>query len=211
VRRWLAAALVLAGACERPLAPGRLSRYSYADTVAGQPVVFRWPGAYLPVRYYAYADAPLPTLVRGGLARWEAQFLYGEFRAALVDDSAQADVIVAFEGTAPPPAEPDTAIPVAACDGVTTALVAGATLERPVRVTLRWFPSFTPGQVAACLERVARHELGHTLGLFNASHAGTDPTDLMHAFPQVYTPGPRDRATVEVLYHTVPTVLPAPR
>lgn len=211
MRRWLAAGLVVAAACERPVAPGRISIYSYADTVAGQRVVFHWPGNYLPVRYYAYPDAPLPQLVRGGLARWEAQFLYGEFRAVLVADSAQADVIVAFRGAAPPAAEPDTAQLVPACEGITAPIVAGTTLERPIRVSLRWFPGYSPGQVAACLERVTRHELGHTLGLFNAGHAGADSTDLMNAFPRVYQPGPRDRATVEVLYHTVPTIVPAAR
>jgi predicted Zn-dependent protease len=211
MRHWLAVGLVAAAACEGVVAPRRVNVYSYADTVAGQRVVFHWPGSYLPVRYYAYPDAPLPQLVRGGLARWEAQFLYGEFRAVLVADSAQADVIVAFEGAAPPPAEPDTVGAVAACEGVTAPIVAGTTLERPVRVSLRVLSGFTPGQVAACIERVTLHELGHTLGLFNANHAGADSTDLMNAFPRVYQPGPRDRATVEVLYHTQPTITPTPR
>jgi predicted Zn-dependent protease len=203
--------LVVTAACDGAVAPARVSLYSYADTFAGQPVVFRWPASYLPIRYYAYPDDPLPRLVRRGLAQWEHQFLYGEFRAVLVADSTQADVIVAFEGLAPPPAEPDTAIPVPACEGVTTPILAGTTLERPLRVTLRWFSGYAPGQVAACLERVTPHELGHTLGLFNQSHAGADVTDLMHPFPQVYQPGPRDRTTVEVLYHSLPTVTPVPR
>ena len=211
MRHWLAAGLVAAAACESAVAPRRLNLFSYADTVAGQRVVFHWPGSYLPIRYYAYPDAPLPELVRGGLARWEAQFLYGEFRAVLVTDSAQADVIVAFQGAAPPPAEPDTVEAVAACEGLTAPIVAGTTLERPLRVSLRPLSGFTPGQVAACIERVTLHELGHTLGLFNQAHAGADVTDLMYAFPRVYEPGARDRATVEVLYHTVPTVSPAPR
>jgi predicted Zn-dependent protease len=84
-------------------------------------------------------------------------------------------------------------------------------LERPMRVSLTIRAGYTPGKVAACLERVTLHELGHTLGLFNPSHAGADLTDLMHPFPQVYQPGPRDRTTVEVLYHTVPTVSPEAR
>ena len=211
MKHWLAAGLVATVACEGAVAPRRLSIYSYADTIGGQRLVFHWPGAYLPIRYYAYPDAPLPQLVGGGLARWEAQFLYGEFRAVLVTDSTQADVIVAFQGAAPPPAEPDTVGAVVACQGRTDPIVAGATLERPIRVSLSVFSGFTPGQVAACIDRVTLHELGHTLGLFNQSHAGADATDLMNAFPRVYQPGARDRATVEVLYHTAPTVSPAPR
>lgn len=211
MRRWLPLWLIAVAACESAVAPRRLNLYSYADTVGAQRIVFHWPGAYLPVRYYPYAHGTLPQLVRDGLARWEAQFLYGEFRAVIVTDSTQADVIVAFLGAAPPPAEPDTVGAVVACQGRTDPIVAGATLERPIRVSLSVFSGFTPGQVAACIERVTLHELGHTLGLFNQSHAGADATDLMNAFPRVYEPGARDRATVEVLYHTVPTVSPAPR
>lgn len=208
----LAAAVALA--CETPVTPARGSIYSYADTFNGGRQVFHWPAARLPVRYYARPEGDLEALMRGGLARWEGQFLYGEFRAGLARDSSVADVVVAFEAGPPPSAPPDTSSTSRACEGVTTFLVDSTnTVELPLRVTLRWFANagFTPGEIAACVDRVLAHELGHTLGLINGSHDGADSTDLMYAFPRAFVPTPRDRATVEVLYHTIPTIVPAPR
>ncbi|HXF94689.1 MAG TPA: hypothetical protein VNI61_01175 [Gemmatimonadales bacterium] len=194
-------------ACEAPSPPTRAPIYSYADTFNGAPQVFRWTDGWLPVRYYATPEGTLPELVRRGLLRWERQFLYGEFRAVAVGDSLRAEVVVAFEAGPPPPAEPDSTSSARACEGVTTLNVDGTnTLDPPIRVTLRWFSGFAPPEIAACLDRVVTHELGHTLGLINPAHAGTGATDLMFAFPTVSAPGPRDRATVEVLYHTAPTV-----
>lgn len=215
MRRGLAAGTIVAGlaaACEQPATPSRGSIYSYADTFNGSRQVFHWPAAWLPVRYYARPEGDLPQLTRRGLERWEAQFLYGEFRGVAVSDSTDADVVVRFEAGPPPPATPDTTSTARACEGVTSFTLDSANaLERPLRVTVRWFTGFTPGTIAACLDRVVTHELGHTLGLFNPSHAGTDSTDIMYAFPRLYSPAVRDRATVEVLYHTPPTITPPPR
>jgi predicted Zn-dependent protease len=49
------------------------------------------------------------------------------------------------------------------------------------------------------------HELGHALGLLQHS---PDTTDLMHSSPRVRAPS--DRRSVEVLYHTEPTIAPKP-
>jgi hypothetical protein len=204
------AALVAAVACAEPTPPGRGARYSYADTVSGRPIVFHWSAAELPVRYYVPPTGALPGVVARGLAAWEAQFLYGEVHTVLVTDSATADVIVQFADAPPPPAAADPATLDPACTGVTTpVLTAGNdTLALPLRVQVDWLPGYAPGAVWACLERVTLHELGHTLGLFNRTHAGTAAGDVMFALPQVYHAGGRDRATVEVLYHTPRTVTP---
>jgi predicted Zn-dependent protease len=57
----------------------------------------------------------------------------------------------------------------------------------------------------ACLTRVAAHEVGHTLGLFQHSD---DPGDLMYSFPAVNRPSTRDANTVITLYGTVRNVAP---
>jgi predicted Zn-dependent protease len=205
-------AAALAAACNGPAAPARPSIYSYADTVAGTPLVFHWPADRLPVRYYARPEGSLPERTRVAIAQWEAQFLYGEFSGVLVSDSNDADVVIAFESGPPPPGEADTTSTVTACQGVTSPVLdASNRLERPLRVTLQWFSGHTPEIIAACLNRLVSHEVGHTLGLFNEAHAGADVTELMNEFPRVYGPAARDRATVEVLYHTTPTISPPPR
>jgi hypothetical protein len=38
-----------------------------------------------------------------------------------------------------------------------------------------------------------------------------DTADIMYAFPRVTAPSEGDRRTVEVLYHTMPTIAPRPR
>ena len=203
-------AVLVVGACEEPAAPGRGNVYSYADTLDSSPLVFHWPETSLPVRYYAPAEGGLADITGRALEMWQAQFLYGEFRSALWSDSNTADIILNFSAGPPPPAEPDTTSLVNACQGMTAPLVdpATSTLERPMRVTLSWFTGHAPEAIAACLERVVAHELGHTMGLFNAEHAGTNSSDLMASPPRVYQPSDRDRSTVEVLYHTPPTIRP---
>lgn len=204
--------LVAAAACDAPVVPDRLPRFSFADTVGGAPVVFHWHAAELPVRFYAPPEGGLQELVRRALASWEAQLLYGELRTVVGADSSSADVIVTFQGAAAPAGAPDTASRAPACDGVTTATFAATdTIELPIRTTLRWFAGYGAGEILACLARVAPHEIGHTLGFFNGAHAGTGLGDLMYPTPQVYLPGPRDRATLEVLYHTPRTAVPGAR
>jgi hypothetical protein len=211
VRRRLAAAagaLAVAAACADPAAPARQAAYPFDD---GFGAVFRWPASRLPVRVFADTRGPMSSLVAQGLAAWEAQFLYGEFRAALEPDSSRADVVVTWTGTVPPDVPPDPGPPVPACGGLTTLIVdaTGAALERPIRVTVTDLGGQpTPGQLVACFARTVTHELGHALGLLQHS---SDPADLMAAQPLTAAPTARDRRTVEVLYHTVPTIGPPPR
>jgi predicted Zn-dependent protease len=56
------------------------------------------------------------------------------------------------------------------------------------------------------VQRLVAHELGHVLGIGRHSE---DPRDLMwRTDPSRSTPGPRDAATVLVLYHTVAGLVP---
>ena len=151
----------------------------------------------------------LRALVGAGLETWRAQFLYGEFRGDLVTDSLAADVIVVWADSVPPDVAPDTTGATGACGGLTSFTVDSSnTMEGPVHVEVRVNPGFTLAQVAACLPRVTRHELGHALGILTHS---PDPADLMDGTPSTSEPSAADRATVEVLYHTPPTIAPPRR
>lgn len=201
------ALLIAASACAEVLSPSRTPRNDPSDPLTGG--VFRWPEDRIPVRYFVDRRGTLPALVARGLAVWERQFLYGEFRATLVADSNAADVIVRWQDSVPPDVTPDTSGALGACTGFTTYLIDTTdTITAPLRVLIRPNSGFTLAQVAACLPRVTAHELGHTLGIL--SHAG-GTEELMHGTPRVDTPSAIDRATAEVLYHTQPTIGPPPR
>lgn len=209
---WAALGLALVAACE-PTAPDRTCAgctYDFADTIPPDTsLVFHWQPARLPVRYWADPRGAMPALVAGGIAAWEAQFLYGEFTGVAVSDSTRADVIVRWEGTPPPDVPPDTGQAVDACGGVTTnpTVVFYDSSASVLHVTLGVKPGFSDAIVAACLRRIATHELGHTLGLVRHS---ASPLDIMNPVPTVALPSVTDRRTVEVLYHTQATVLPPP-
>jgi predicted Zn-dependent protease len=207
----LGGAIAILAACE-PTAPDRACAgctYDFADTIPPDTsLVFHWPAARLPVRYWADPRGAMATLVATGIAAWEAQFLYGEFWGVRTDDSTRADVIFRWESTPPPDVPPDTST-ADVCFGQTSnpSVVFRDSSAKVLHVSLAVRPGFTPEQWAACLRRVAAHELGHTLGLVRHSPS---PFDLMNSVPAVALPSARDRRTVEVLYHTPPTILPPP-
>jgi hypothetical protein len=199
---------ILALGCGDVLIPERAPRYP-ADHPSLPGEIFRWPGDRMPVRYFADTRGEMRSLVGRGLAVWEQQFLYGEFRGQLASDSTAADVIVVWQDSVPPNVPPDTAGAVGACSGITTILIDSTnTITAALRVVIGVASGFTTAQVAACLPRVTAHELGHTLGLLRHS---SGPDDLMSGPPRIGVPTARDRRTVEVLYHTTSTIAPPPR
>jgi hypothetical protein len=196
--------LACGASCSEITTPSRTPRY-LSDVGTG---VFHWPADRVPVRYYATTQGTMTALVRKGLRAWEGAFLYGEFTGVLVGDSNNADVIVVWRDSVPPDVPPDTAGAVGACDGRTTFLIDSTdTISEPIRTVLYPLTGYTLAQVAACMPRAVAHELGHTLGIFTHSPASGD---LMFAPPRVDSPSARDRATVEVLYHSTPTIGPPP-
>lgn len=208
MKRIAAVALGLFAACGDPTAAPHAA--SYAFDFGGD--IFHWPADRLPVRFFADTRGHMRALVERALDTWEGQFLYGEFRAVLVDDSTAADVIVLWADSIPPDVPPDTGTPVFACDGLTTFVFdsTGVGLAGPVHaeVGINLGQTFTAGQVAACVRRISIHEVGHTIGLLGHSPS---PADIMWASDTTALPSEGDRRTVEVLYHTAPNITPPPR
>ena len=210
--RHLPLAVALAGAgwaCHEPTLPPNHTP-AYAFDYFGD--VFHWPTSRLPVRYFADTRGAMRAYVANALTQWQQQFLYGEFSGILMNDSAHADVIVVWADSVPPDVPPDEGPPVKACGGntMTTFDAAGAALDSPIHTSLTVLASpATPAQLAACMRRTVIHELGHTLGLFK--EAPDSILAVMNATPLVKTPTDNDRRTVEVLYHTPPTIAPPPR
>lgn len=212
----LAAILMALAACKDPAIPGRGGAYAYADTaiigVDTSVTLFHWPASRLPVRFWADPRSNMRFLVERGVGVWQDQFLYAEFRGVVVDDSMAADVIVQWTDSVPPDVPPDTASAPNACAGVTTFDydTTGFTLAGPIHVSLTVLtggPPVSAGQIQACMRRVAIHELGHSLGLLR--HSSFDE-DIMFGSPIVDYPSRFDRRSVEVLYHSQPTVQPPP-
>jgi predicted Zn-dependent protease len=202
---------LLAGlACREPTLPPNHTP-AYAFDYFGD--VFRWPQDRIPVRYYADPRGAMRAYVTRALDLWERQFLYGEFRAVLVSDSTRADVIVTWTDSVPPDVPPDEGAPVKACGGTTTPDfdISGTALSGPIHTSLTVLASAaTPAQLAACMRRTVVHELGHTLGIFQEA-PDPDTLYIMYFTPLVSAPADGDRRTVEVLYHTTPTIAPPPR
>jgi predicted Zn-dependent protease len=194
-------------ACGTAAAPERRQAYEFADPLTG--LTYHWLPAELPVRYWVAPDAGIVRdFVQAGVDAWSDQFLYGEFRGVLVDDSTAADVIVRVTPATPPPGNPTDDAPVlGACRGVTRYELEGNQdqLAGPFHVTVDWDVRFADTDVVNCLERVTIHEIGHTLGLFGHSPA---ELDLMYASPRVTRPSDDDRQTVDILYHTPRSILP---
>jgi predicted Zn-dependent protease len=200
-------------ACKDPTLPDRTFANSFADTIiVGTDTtidLFRWPAHRLPVRFWADPRSNMAALVSRAVGIWEAQFLYGEFRGELVGDSARADVIVAWTDSVPPDVPPDTTPP-NSCSGNTLFDFdsTGTALSGPIHVSLKVLAtSATDERVQGCMRRIAIHEIGHSLGLLRHSAV---PEDIMSGSPQNNLPSRFDRRTVELLYHSVPTIGPPP-
>ena len=197
--------------CSEIASPGRSNAYEWrlitptgpgtADTLS-----FHWPQSRLPVKVWAQDTLNLPAHTREGIARWKSGFLYGEFDAVMVSDSAVADVMVSagqaikggFSVTRLKSMAPE-------CEGGTDFdLPAGSKeIQPPIRIFLNLRVVPTDPNVDRCLALTTTHELGHAIGIFAHSPVATD---LMYSDPVVPGPSDRDRATADLVYHTAPTL-----
>ncbi len=198
------AAVVLAGLACSDLGPPSRSGDVYEWRLVSGPdtLHYQWATGSLPVRFWVEDVNGMPAHLDAALAAWKGAFLYREFDAVVIADSAEADVIV--RGTSASGSGVLLAR-AAECQGATDVVidVEAMTLELPIRVYVS--PRFDPTGAATqrCLGLTTMHEVGHALGVFRHS---PDANDIMYFDPQVTQLSERDRATAEVVYHVPPTI-----
>jgi predicted Zn-dependent protease len=211
----LAALALAAAACgvHRPNTCFDSNGFSYGFHIAGDStLVFHWPADRMPVRTYAEPTGATPTNVLASLQTWVNAFHCGEAWFVVVADSTQADIIVRPVPILPPLAARTVtfgADSVGACTGRTDGTFDSTlTLDGPVRSYIAPMAGRDSVALAGCFRMVTTHELGHALGILAHS---TDPGDLMYTTPRRSTLSLNDRYTLQQLYHTTPTIKPAPR
>ncbi len=205
------ATLVLA--CGEIAAPIRDDLYEWRlivpSGVTADTIHFHWGPADLPVRVWVEDVENLPELMQRAIDTWESVYLYREFQARLVSDSAGADVIVRG-ASAPGPSKVGSGTVrllsalARECSGATDLDVNPELTE--LRLPIRIFITPVSGEVPnlqRCLGLTTIHELGHALGIFAHS---PNQTDIMYADPVVEQPSVPDRETAEALYHLPPTI-----
>ncbi|MEP6592006.1 MAG: hypothetical protein ABJC19_12565 [Gemmatimonadota bacterium] len=219
MRRLLPLALLAVAACSDLVTPLRSNPYEYRKFISKglldgsvDTVRFHWPRSFLPVRVWVAANDPLLPHMATAVDRWNATFLYGEFRATLVSDSSAADIIVR-NVVAPPGGEaPLLGLEALApeCRGETDLFynLSARTIVLPIRMYI--YPRFvtSPPGLESCYRITATHELGHALGLLEHS---PNASDVMFSDPVLDGISDRDRITAETVYHLPATYAPANR
>ena len=200
----LAALFALSLSCSEATAPGHAPVYEWRLVVGTDTLSFHWPENMLPVRIWVEDSLDMPARVEEGVAAWRGAYLYGEYDAVVVSDSADADVIVRVADA--PPTAPSAAGRLHAafpgCEGVTDfdidTVPTPAELHLPVRmyITPRYDPELV--DLTECFRITARHELGHSLGIFRHT---SDSVDIMYGLPVAQGLSARDVNTAQYLAH----------
>lgn len=206
--RSLSAALLVAGlACSDSTPPDRSDRYDWWIVDGSDTLTFHWQPAELPVQIWVEDSANLPAQINRGIGLWQNTLGTGSYHAVTVADSSIADVIVRVAPVIGPAPPVGSGVPSESCQGATVldTVASRFQLAIPIRINIEFLGSATSDSVQACLRRVAAHELGHSLGLFQHSPNGND---LMFAFPAVDAPSARDANTAFTLYQTPRNMVP---
>jgi len=190
-----AAALLACGDIGAPL---RTEIYEWRLMDAGNSASFHWTRGELPVRFWAQDIYDLETHTRAAIETWKSAFLYREFDGIMVEDSADADVIVRAGF---PDGGGILQARITECEALTELDLdmEAHTLTLPIHVFVS--PRFDPDlpETKACFGVAMIHEVGHSIGIFRHS---PDPGDIMYFSPEVTGTSERDRQTAEVLYHS---------
>lgn len=212
--------LLMAVACDAPTVPERFLRDVYdfrLQTPARR--TLRWPSGTT-VRVFVVADADatinqyLKDAVAHGIQVWNVAALYGEVELEQTSRLNEADVVVEYSLSTSP-------LDLSGCPpggglAYTTfcltqnsehlrafPLTGGGASAVKFVVTVRT----TSATDAATVRRLVAHELGHVLGI--AQHSPKQ-TDLMYGGATLNRDdaSPADRATLQLLYHTLPDITP---
>jgi predicted Zn-dependent protease len=198
-----AIAAITIAACGDISPPNRTADfYGWGLITAGDTLTFNWPASSLPVRIWVEDTLGLANHTAAGIQTWKEQFLYGEWDAVIVDDSATADVVIGFSVT--PALRSLKMFSMApGCSALTSfPPLVGSTITLPFRVRMvNQSTDPTSPQAQSCFAITVAHELGHTMGLFQESG---DPNDLMYGIDPTTGPSTRDRNSAQLLYHVTP-------
>lgn len=203
-RRTIPLALLAAAAlsCSEATAPARAPNYEWRLFVQNDTLSFHWPANMLPVKIWVEDSLGMPDRVQEAIASWKTVFLYGEYDAILVSDSSSADVVVRV--ATPPPkivatvGRLNTLFP--GCEGATDIDTVSTRYELQLPVRMYLTPRYDPVQndLTECFRITARHELGHSLGLFQHT---SDSRDIMYGQPEATAFSLRDVNTAQILSH----------
>lgn len=218
MRKLFCACLLLA-ACDSPTVPERFLRDVYDfRLITPVPQVLRWPVSST-VRVFVTNDADGTRMqwLENGLANavsvWNAAALYNEVKLSEVRSLQDADVVVGYN-TTPYPVDASGCVPGGGLAYTTFCRAPGNGHLAPFplrdggggRVKFLVTIRSTSAIDEVTVRRLLTHEIGHVLGIGQHS---PKPTDLMYAGTlNRDDPSPADRATLQVLYHTVADITP---
>lgn len=218
----LAAVVLSVAGCESATVPARdgISLYDFRlITPEADSLVLRWPvGSTIRVYVNRGTDPErfdaLRSAFASGAEAWQAAALYGEYEITEVNSPDNADAVLTWSGDLLPVVVSDCA-PGGSRAYTTFCLDDSGEHLRPFPLansdrtgTVRFLLTVrsTEGGEQARVNALVAHELGHLLGI--AQHSRVQ-TDLMHEDQvSLSVPNARDRATVQVLYHTRPDITP---